>query len=198
MAVETPPKPNLFTVPNLLTLSRLGMSIILFVFIHLAWWIAAIVLFALACVTDWLDGIVARWLNQTSSFGRIIDPLVDKVLVGGAFIFLLARPEDTGMQAWIVCLVVCRELIITTLRSYLETSGAEFGAAWLGKAKMVLQCAALFAIFLLLALEPNYREENWFAALMLCRNVLIFAMVLATALSGLEYLWRAAKMLQRS
>jgi CDP-diacylglycerol--glycerol-3-phosphate 3-phosphatidyltransferase len=112
---------------------------------------------------------------------------VDKVLICGAFVFLLPV-YDSGVFAWMVTVIVSRELVITSLRSFLENRGATFGADWLGKIKMVLQCAALFAIFLALQ-TPEWR-------LFWIRDVLIYAMLTATALSGLQYLWRAAHLLR--
>src|SRR5207253_520876 len=95
--------------------ARFILAIVLFVLIVLGWWIACIAVFALAALTDWLDGFVARKLNLGSTLGRNLDPLVDKVLISGAYIFLLPVP-DAGLTAWMVTLVVARELIITGLR----------------------------------------------------------------------------------
>jgi CDP-diacylglycerol--glycerol-3-phosphate 3-phosphatidyltransferase len=93
-----------------------------------------------------------------------------------------------------VTVVVARELIITSLRSFLENRGGTFGADWLGKIKMVLQCAALVAIFLALAVQEA-GGSNW-TWLIWLRDGLIYAMLLATTLSGLQYLWRAASLLK--
>ncbi len=76
------------------------------------------------------------------------------MVICGAFIFLVPEAQ-AGVRAWMVTVVVGRELIITSLRSYLENSGANFGADWLGKIKMVLQCAALFAVFLALEIAES-------------------------------------------
>ena len=89
---------------------------------------------------------------------------------------------------WMVTVVVARELVITSLRSYLEMTGASFGADWLGKLKMGLQCAALFAIFVAM--------EEPVPFLLSTRDALIYAMLAATALSGLQYLWRAFALLK--
>src|SRR5207248_5889156 len=144
--------------------------------------------FALAAVTDWLDGYLARKQGLTSTLGRNLDPLVDKVLICGAFIFLVPV-RSAGVHAWMVTVIVSRELIITSLRSFMENRGATFGADWLGKIKMVLQCAALFGIFL----APKFPDSILFAWL---RTGLIYAMLVATALSGLQYLWRAGQLLR--
>jgi len=174
----------LFSLPNQLTTSRLVLAVVLFVLIEWERWTACVVVFGIAAVTDWLDGFVARWQGQTSALGRVLDPLVDKVLVCGAFIFLLPRGQKDGwLTPWMVTVVVSRELIITGLRGYLEMGGAKFGADWLGKIKMTLQCVALVVVFYSLGhpVEP----------LPLVRDLCIWAMILATILSGVQYLWRA-------
>src|SRR5262249_27625780 len=139
MATATPPRrPPLFNLPNQLTASRFVLGIALFVLIHLKLWVSCIVIFALAATTDWLDGYLARKQGLVSSLGRNLDPLVDKVVVCGAYIFLI--PVDAaGIAPWMVTVVVGRELVITSLRSFLENQGASFGADWLGKLKMGLQ-----------------------------------------------------------
>jgi CDP-diacylglycerol--glycerol-3-phosphate 3-phosphatidyltransferase len=184
-------RPPVFNLPNQLTAARFVLALVLFAFIELAWWLPCIGVFALAALTDWLDGYLARKQGLTSTLGRNLDPLVDKVLICGAFVFLLPVRDaghDSGVFAWMVTVIVSRELVITSLRSFLENRGATFGADWLGKIKMVLQCAALFAIFL--ALQTPEWQLFWI------RDVLIYSMLAATALSGLQYLWRAAHLLR--
>src|SRR5262245_18004794 len=97
MAVVTPERPPVFNLPNQLTAARFGLAIVLFVLIELGLWIACIIVFAVAAFTDWLDGYIARKQGLISSLGRNLDPLVDKVLVCGAFIFLLPRGADSGL-----------------------------------------------------------------------------------------------------
>jgi CDP-diacylglycerol--glycerol-3-phosphate 3-phosphatidyltransferase len=189
MATATPPRrPPIFNLPNQLTASRFVLGLVLFALIQYELWIASIVVFALAAVTDWLDGYLARRLGLGSTLGRNLDPLVDKVVVGGAYIFLLPI-AGSGLAAWMVTLVIAREMVITGLRSFLENQGASFGADWLGKIKMGLQCAALFAIFVALE-RPGENGLVW------TRDILIYAMLAATALSGLQYLWRAFALLK--
>ncbi len=194
MATLTPTRSPVYNLPNALTVSRLGLAIVLFVLIPLDLWTWCIVVFAAAAVTDWLDGYLARKQGLASPLGRNLDPLVDKVLICGAYIFLLPV-KGAGLTAWMVTVVVARELIITGLRSFLENKGATFGADWLGKIKMVLQCAALFAIFVALQVhECCPTNAEFFDPL---RTVLVYAMIVATALSGLQYLWRAAMLLNQ-
>src|SRR5437763_7862260 len=150
------PRPPVLNLPNLLTAARLGLAVVLFVCIARAWWLTGAVVFALAAVTDWLDGYLARKQGLTSAFGRNFDPLVDKVLVCGAFIFLLPVP-GSGLAPWMVTVVVGRELVITGLRSFLENQATTFGADLFGKLKMVLQCAALLTV---LTLQELLRQDR--------------------------------------
>lgn len=181
-------------LPNLLTFSRFGMALILFALISQELWAFCLIVFVLAAFTDWLDGYVARLQNLTSDLGRHLDPLVDKVLICGAYVFLLPLGQKAGVQPWMVTVIVARELIITSLRSFVETQGTRFGADWLGKFKMVLQCAALMAIFVVLGdfgLPTSLTIPcQWL------RDGLIYAMLAATLFSGLQYIWRAAALIR--
>src|SRR5438876_2138147 len=167
MATLTPTRPPVFNLPNQLTATRLVLALVLFALIAWENWIGCILIFALAALTDWLDGYFARKQGLTSTLGRNLDPLVDKVLICGAYIFLL--PVGTGegwLRPWMVTVIVARELIITSLRSFLENRGAVFGADWLGKLKMGLQCAALFGVFVFLWLLAGNSSAAvvWFFA----------------------------------
>jgi len=195
MTTMMPRRPPVFNLPNQLTAARAGLAIVLFAFIALHWWAWCLIVFALAALTDYLDGYLARKQGITSTLGRNLDPLVDKVVVCGAYIFLLPV-TDSGLAAWMVTVVVGRELIITGLRSFMEMSGAHFGADWLGKIKMVLQCATLFLIFAYLARGEVLGQERPERGWELVRDVSIYAMLVATALSGLQYIWRAFQMLK--
>src|SRR5205809_5356491 len=125
MATVTPTPPKVFNLPNQLTASRFVLALVLFVLIAYESWLWCLAVFAAAAVTDWLDGYLARKQGLTSPLGRNLDPLVDKVLICGAYIFLLPLPASrTGLTAWMVTVVVARELIITGLRSFLENRGA--------------------------------------------------------------------------
>jgi CDP-diacylglycerol--glycerol-3-phosphate 3-phosphatidyltransferase len=192
MATVTPRgRQQVFNLPNQLTAARFVLAIVLFGLIALESWLWCLVVFAVAAFTDWLDGYLARRQGLTSTLGRMLDPLVDKVLMCGTYVFLLPQGSKEGwLLPWMVTVVVARELVITGLRSYVEQYGAKFGADWLGKLKMGLQCAAVFAIFTTPLLPPwSETLAAWCAHL---RDGLIYAMIVATLLSGLQYLWKAA------
>ncbi len=196
MATVTPTRPPVFNVPNQLTLARFFLAIVLFLLIALEdYWIECTLVFVGAAFTDWLDGYLARKQGLSSTLGRILDPLVDKVLICGAFIFLIPV-KGSGLVPWMATVVVARELVISSLRSFLENRGAVFGADWLGKLKMGLQCAALLAIFVYLyalTLEAAYPSTEFYARV---RTGFIYAMLAATVMSGLQYLWRATLLLK--
>ncbi|HBI46134.1 MAG TPA: CDP-diacylglycerol--glycerol-3-phosphate 3-phosphatidyltransferase [Planctomycetales bacterium] len=178
-----------WNLPNQLTLSRFGMAVLLFVLISYQFWACCLIVFVVAAITDWLDGYLARRWKMGTALGRNLDPLADKVLNCGAFIFLLPLGQAGGwLLPWMVAVIVLRELIITSLRSFMETAGSKFGADWLGKIKMVLQCAALVAIFILLT--PHEPSPTWTAVYWLT-VVLVYGTVITTLLSGVQYLWRA-------
>jgi CDP-diacylglycerol--glycerol-3-phosphate 3-phosphatidyltransferase len=150
-----------------------------------------------------LDGYLARKWNAITPFGRVMDPFVDKVLVLGTFVFLaspgLAAPHEqpehgwaSGVAAWMVVVILARELLVTSLRGVLEGMGQPFPADKFGKAKMLLQCvAAPYAI--------NEATHGWYAPLAtghaIAKWTLIGAVV-ATVLSGLPSLLRATTLLR--
>lgn len=194
MATLTPERSKVFNLPNQLTFARFLLALVLFGLIAVELWGWCLIVFAVAALTDYLDGYFARVRNLGSTLGRNLDPLVDKVLMCGAYIFLLPVGIKLGfLYPWMVTVVVARELIITSLRSFLENLGAQFGADWLGKFKMGLQCAAVVAIFVTLEI-PHW---SWLATLeQACkwiRDGLIYSMLFITLVSGLQYLWKAAQ-----
>jgi CDP-diacylglycerol--glycerol-3-phosphate 3-phosphatidyltransferase len=178
----------LFNLPNQLTGLRFLLSFVLFYLISQELWLASLLVFIFAAFTDWLDGHLARTQNMQSSLGRNLDPLVDKVLICGTFIFLIPIGTKEGwLPPWMVTVVVARELLITGLRNFIEQKGVSFGADFLGKAKMILQCAALISIFI------NLMNLDWINTTFgfYARATLIYSMLAATLFSGLQYLIKA-------
>jgi CDP-diacylglycerol--glycerol-3-phosphate 3-phosphatidyltransferase len=196
VAIVSPSRPSLVNLPNQLTATRLLLGVVLFGLIAWQAWVWCLIVFAVAACTDWLDGYLARKQGLTSALGRVFDPLVDKIVVCGAYVFLLGVADKSGLAPWMVTIVIARELIITGLRSFLENQGVQFGADWLGKLKMGLQCAALFGIFIGLQLEGHSHDPELAQTVLSVRDGLIYAMLGATALSGLQYLWRAAMLIR--
>ena len=183
---------NVWNVPNTITLSRLVGSIVLFTCIHTQQFAVAVAVFVIVSATDWLDGFLARRYNLITQLGRILDPFADKMLVCGTFVFLVAIPSS-GVAAWMAVLVLGRELLITALRSFLETQSADFSASWSGKVKMVLQIAALLVCLLLIAWFGPAGEVP--ATWQLVRWGLLIAAMVITAWSGAIYIHRAGQIM---
>ena len=199
--VADPPRSNApdpidrksLNAPNLITLSRLLLSFVLFALIYIeGFWYTSAGLFAFAAATDFLDGYIARKYGLVTTLGRILDPFVDKIIVCGAFVFLLETSAASGVNAWMVMAVIGREMFVTGLRSFLEQSGQDFSAVWSGKIKMALQCVAVTAS--LLSMQPDLAEVEWF---ILTRDILLWSAVAVTLYSGIAYAWRGFQMLRK-
>jgi CDP-diacylglycerol--glycerol-3-phosphate 3-phosphatidyltransferase len=183
-------------LPNCITVSRLVLAFVLFAMISYGGvWITCAVVFAVAAATDAVDGYLARRYGMVTTLGRILDPFVDKIIVCGAFIFLLAANDPaggvhSGIGPWMPLVVIGREMFITGLRSILEQQGKDFSASLSGKIKMVVQCFAVEAS--LLSLNPMFKSV-WFDGL---RDALLWLAVLFTLGSGILYVRRAAQLLR--
>lgn len=201
-------------LPNALTVVRLVIALGFFVLLavwtypmrqlvvspaHPVWqYLIAAGLFGLAALTDAIDGPLARRWHVVSTFGRVMDPFADKILVLGAFI-MLAGPNFTfdaegqrplqvsGVLPWMVVVMLGRELLVTSLRGILEARGVAFGADGWGKAKMILQACAVPAILMLLGVT-NVQRGEWgrFAI-----DAVVWTTVIVTAVSGVPYVLRA-------
>ena len=107
--------------------------------------VIALVLFCVASFTDFLDGYVARKYNQVTDFGKFVDPLADKLLVASALILFV---EQKAMAGWMVCVILARELIITSLRVVAANKGVVMAATWTGKVKTCVQIGGIIIIYL--------------------------------------------------
>ena len=186
------------SLPNAITVGRLVLAVVFFVVISgvtcapgedpsRAW--LAVWIFIIAALSDVLDGYLARRWKTVSPFGRVLDPVVDKVLVIGGLVFLVAPPlsANSGVLPWMVVVVIAREVLVTSVRAVIESSGTAFGADWAGKLKMLVQCVAVPVCFGNAAIESRRTSPdfNTFAAIM------VWAMVIVTVLSGIPALMRA-------
>ena len=204
-------------IPNMLTASRFLMAIAFFAVLGFydaqtpdddAWPVldVAFVIFLVAASTDMVDGYLARKLQHMTTFGRIADPFVDKIIVCGALAYLIggqfvrvtvtagAPPtleNLTGWQPWMVAVILARELLVTGMRSFSEVHKIPFGATLSGKVKMFVQC---FAISWSLFYVAHWTSgPEWTRVV---RDVLIWATTLITGLSGLVYVQRAYRLLK--
>lgn len=162
-----------------------------------AWWWAAFLLFTFTAVTDVLDGAIARHLGQVSVFGRIADPLVDKLLVLGTMVVLVAVPGVRSvLPVWVVLLVFARELLVTALRAAVEQRGASFSAAFSGKVKMLAQCVAVGAVLLCQAGVGWLCEPLDVLGGAPVAHLFVLVAAFVTALSLVDYVRRATVRLE--
>lgn len=186
-------------LPNQITTGRFFLAVI---FLTLLWYFTpargaaqpwlmdvAFVLFVVAGLSDILDGYLARKHNQITSFGRILDPFVDKVLTLGAFImFLGANFNDaegrnlSGLEAWMVVVIVAREMLVSVLRGFSESQGKSYAANWWGKIKMLLQSVTIGWILTSLG---RLEGIEW---VIQGRQIMIWSTTLFTAASVVAYL----------
>src|SRR5688500_19137365 len=133
--------------------------------------VIAAALFALAAMTDGLDGYFARRREAVTTFGKLMDPLADKLLIVAALVTLVSLGR---LAAWVAMVIIARELAVTGLRTVAADQGVVIAASWLGKLKTALQIAAVFALII------------WNPA-PLAVDVLVYAAVAATVISGADY-----------
>ena len=131
----------------------------------------AAAVFALAALTDGLDGYFARSRDAVTTFGKLMDPLADKLLITAALVSLVSLNR---LQAWVAMVIIAREIAVTGLRAIAAERGVVIAASWMGKLKTVLQIAAIFA---LIATNP---APTWV-------DVLLYVAVAVTLISGADY-----------
>jgi len=196
-------------IPNILTLGRLVLTIIFLIMILLSprfyaegerpfpdFLDFAFIIFVIAGLTDLVDGIVARRLNVASKFGRMIDPLADKILVCGTFICfaIIGQPRlfDFGPKTlaaihWLVAgILILREAYVTILRHTAEARGINFAATVSGKVKMFIQSFAIGTVVVKMAHVQTATWGYWFT------TVTFTVMLIVTVVSGLRATQRSS------
>src|ERR1043166_4154157 len=179
---------------NRLTISRLVLTVLFVAMLNCAWpyaRTAAFIIFLIAGVTDFVDGEIARRYGIITNFGKLMDPLVDKIMMAAAFISLVPMG---AIPAWAATTVVAREFLITGLRLMASAQGQVLQAEGLGKHKTAWQIiTVIFFLGLLAAEELRYgnRKSGWWPpAWNDVGPVLVWVTVALTVYSGLRYAWR--------
>lgn len=143
------------TWPNVLTLSRLGLALLMIAALTLSFPFSktlALLIFILAGMTDYFDGYLARTRYGVSAFGQLMDPLTDKVLICSAFVALV---ELRVVSSWIVVIIIAREFLVTGLRLLAASAGQIIDAGRWGKHKMIWQIAGVSALLLALSIRDD-------------------------------------------
>ncbi len=198
--MKTTGQPNqIMNLPNTLTVARIAVIPILALILmspsrSAGFWAA--ILFAVASITDWLDGYLARRMGIVTIFGKFLDPIADKLIVMAALIMIL---PFNRVPAWMVLVILGREIIITGLRGIASSEGIVIQASDLGKYKTIFQIVAILGLVL-------HYDYNWFFGLshpLLTVNMHNFGMfflwiaTILTAWSGVDYLIRFIKIITR-
>ncbi len=169
-------------LPNKLTIARVvvvPIFILLFLFnFHLI----AFVVFILAALTDLIDGQIARKYNLVSNFGKIMDPLADKILVYSAFCLMV---ENGLIPGWMLIVILTREFIVAGMRTVAASEGLVVAAGMSGKIKTALQMVAVPMLLLI----PVISWQFWVTASM----IVLWASLFMTVYSGIEYIYQNRK-----
>jgi len=152
----------------------------------------ALFLFIIAGTTDALDGYYARKYNLLTDFGKLMDPLADKILISAAFISFVELPE-TRIPAWIAVVVVAREFAVTGLRLLAASKGTVIGAHRWGRNKMVSQALTTVVVLCFLSLNellPSAMKDVMKLPFSITLNVLMYVTLTVTAVTGMVFLFR--------
>jgi CDP-diacylglycerol--glycerol-3-phosphate 3-phosphatidyltransferase len=174
--------------PNTLTLFRIAsvpLIIVLLMYPNRWTTFIAALLFGAAAITDYLDGYLARTRGLESNLGKVMDPVADKLLVSSAFIMLSALG---WIPAWIVCIIIGRELAITGLRNIIAGKGEDVSASWLGKYKTGFQIAAVIPLIL--------HYPYFGVSMQAIGNFFLYGALIFTLWSGVDYFVKSWKLLE--
>ncbi len=178
---------TLFLTPNFITISRIAAVpavVVLLMWDNRVTTLLAAALFSLASITDYVDGYLARTRDLITPLGKILDPLADKLLVSSTLIMLAALGF---IPAWIACVIIGRELAVTSLRCVLMENRQDVAASWLGKYKTGFQIAAIIP----LTIHDTYVGINFNGI----GQFFLYGALLFTVWSGLDYFIKARKFL---
>jgi CDP-diacylglycerol--glycerol-3-phosphate 3-phosphatidyltransferase len=187
----------IWNIPNILTLFRIAMIPVIAVLLlsptrEAGFWAAAV--FAVASITDWLDGYLARRMGIVTTFGKFLDPIADKMIVMAALVMIL---PFSRVPAWMVLVILGREIIITGLRGIASTEGIVIPASNLGKFKTIFQIVAILGLLL-------HYDYHWFFAIdnpyfyVNMHHIGMFYLwvaVIITLWSGFDYLRKFARVI---
>ena len=179
---------------NRITLSRLALTVLFVVALNSSWQYArtsALVIFLIAGLTDFVDGEIARRYGVITNFGKLLDPLVDKIMIAAAFISLVPLK---AVPAWAATTVVARDFLVTGFRLMASAKGRILPAESLGKQKTSWQViTVLFFLGLFSASELQFANEGsvwWLHAWNQAGPILVWITVALTLYSGVAYAWR--------
>lgn len=183
---------EIFNLPNTLTMARILAAPIIVALLYLEMWFQfkwgsyfGFGVYFLASITDYFDGKIAREQNIITNLGKFLDPLADKLLIGSLLIMLVRLGPGWGVPAWVVIIIICRELAVTGMRAVAAEMGEVVAADKFGKAKTLAQSLAVgFLIF-------HYPFFGWDPRPL--GQVLLYLALVLTVFSGGNYLYNFYK-----
>ncbi|KHE92766.1 MAG: CDP-diacylglycerol/glycerol-3-phosphate3- phosphatidyltransferase [Candidatus Scalindua brodae] len=178
----------IFNIPNRITLSRLFLAVVFFVFLTYRYFNVAFIIFLVAAATDWLDGYLARKWELSTDLGRLVDPFVDKVIICGAFIIFVHLANEI-IAPWMVITIVAREFLVSSIRGFSESKGVKFASNIWGKTKMFIQSWTICAILLYYA---HFENISWAEYMV---SAFLWITIITTIGSGITYVYSAKKTL---
>ncbi len=176
------------SLPNRLTMLRIVLAVAVFAGLMSeapAWHFAALILFFAAIITDWLDGWLARRMRTVSAFGKVVDPIADKILVLGTLLALI-RTKELEIPLWAVFLIVMRELVIGGVRVIAGAQGKILAADKWGKIKTGAQLIALLFMISVVVLHDHGLAEMWMVRLVSPLTALCAVLALSSLWSYLR------------
>lgn len=170
-------------LPNKLTVGRM-IAVPFFIAAYmLGMYVVAFVLFVAASVTDFFDGYLARKHNLVSNFGKIMDPLADKILVYSAFCLMV---DDGTVAGWMLIVILAREFVVAGMRTVAASEGIVIAAAMSGKIKTVLQMIAVPLLLFVPVLTGTPAETAVYYA----AQAFLWGSLIMTVYSGIEYVMK--------
>lgn len=183
----------MYNLPNILTISRIVVIPVIFLSIYIhaaAWSVFAAVLFILAAVTDYFDGYLARARNQTSAFGRLLDPIADKLLVVSALLIIVANGMVDKLSYIPVVIILCREVLVSGLREFLAEVKIGMPVTRLAKWKTACQMTAL-SLILLSSVSIVRIGDSYISIFGLIGEILLWVAGVLTFMTGYDYFKRS-------
>lgn len=187
---------------NRLTLSRILFTFIFIVIFPLKGFLPklfALAIFTFAALSDLLDGMIAKRRNLITDFGRLMDPIADKILVISAFTAFL---QMQLIQAWMLVAIIAREILITSLRLFALNKGKVLSSVRSGKHKTFSQMAVIFYILVFIVLREAAKlywswNPKWEKFFLQSINLFVLISVILTLYSGISYLWENRKVITK-
>lgn len=178
---------DIWNLPNALTVFRIALiPVLVFLLMHAGrrFSFLATVVFSIASITDWLDGYIARKKGIVTTLGKFLDPVADKLLINSALVMLVGLGR---VQAWMVTVIIGREIAVTGLRSIASSEGIVIAASDLGKGKTIFQISALIGLLL----HYQYVGIDFHFTGM----VLLWIAMFMTTWSGIDYFYKFIKVI---